>query len=382
MISPDHRKTNMPKNLRRRLSSRYLTALTDHLRGKRPGRVDRAQLLGRAALAAGLRTLDLAIMHEKAVVALAPSGDFANARSGSIRQAGVFFAEALLPLEEAQLATRARHQHLERRTARLIAGKNRLEQEILRRKLAEAVIRKGKEQYRTLFLQSQAMQIKLRQLTRQIILTQEEERKKISRELHDEVAQTLVGINVELATLGKGASTGLRALKEKIARTHRLVVGSVEMLHRFARDLRPPALDDLGLIPALHAYNKTLAARKKIRIQMTAFGGVEALGSAKRTVLYRVAQEALTNVARHAQATEVRMSITEIPEAIRMEISDNGRSFDVEKTLGAKTRTRLGLIGMKERIEMIGGTLKIDSKLGRGTTVCAEIPYNQKGTRK
>ncbi|MEO6004681.1 MAG: sensor histidine kinase [Opitutus sp.] len=372
----------MPKNLRRRLSSRYLAALTDHIRGQRPGRLDRAELLGRAALAGGLRTLDVAIMHEKAVFALAPSCDFGNVRNGSIRRAGIFFAEALLPLEVAHRATRAGHQHLKRRTATLVAGTNRLEEEILRRKLAEAVTRKGKEQFRTLFLQSQAMQLKLRHLTRQIILAQEEERKEISRELHDEVAQTLVGINVELATLGKGASIGLRALKQKIARTHRLVAGSVKMLHRFARNLRPPALDDLGLIPALHAYNKTLAAQKKIRIQMTAFGGVEALGSVKRTILYRVAQEALTNVGRHAQATEVRMSITEIPGAIRMEISDNGRSFDVEKTLRSKTRTRLGLIGMKERVEMIGGTLRIESTLGRGTTVCAEIPHPEKKSRK
>jgi two-component system sensor histidine kinase DegS len=372
----------MPKNLRRRLSSRYLTALTDHLQGKRPGRLDQAQLLGGAALAGGLGTLDLAIMHEKAVVALAPSCDFANVRNGSIRRAGVFFAAALLPLEAAHQATRARHQHLERRTATLVAGTNRLEQEILRRKLAEALTRKGKEQYRMLFLESQAMQKKLRQLTRQIILAQEEERKEISRELLDEVAQTLVGINVELATVSQGASIGLRALKEKIARTHRLVTSSVKMLHRFARDLRPPALDDLGLIPALHAYNKTLAARKKIRIQLTAFEGVEALGSAKRTVLYRVAQEALTNVARHAQATEIRMSITQIPRAIRMEISDNGRSFDVEKTLNAKTSTRLGLIGMKERVEIFGGTLKIESASGRGTTVCVEIPHVEKKPRK
>jgi len=111
---------------------------------------------------------------------------------------------------------------------------------------------------------------------------------------------------------------------------------SVNAVHRFARELRPAVLDDLGLIPALHAYNESLAKRKKLKIQLTAFGGVEALASAKRTVLYRVAQEALNNVARHARATQVKMSICKIPGGIRMEISDNGKSFQVEKRLPQK----------------------------------------------
>jgi two-component system sensor histidine kinase DegS len=194
--------------------------------------------------------------------------------------------------------------------------------------------------------------------------------------------QTLVGINVELSALGKGASIGVRTLKEKIAHTQRLVENSVNEVHRFARELRPAVLDDLGLIPALHAYSKSLAARKKFTIQMTAFGGVEALGGAKRTVLFRVAQEALTNVARHAHATQVRMTISEIAGAIRMEISDNGKSFQVRKTLFAKNPKRLGLIGMKERIEMVGGSLAIESTPGKGTTVRADIPFNQEKIKK
>ena len=226
---------------------------------------------------------------------------------------------------------------LRRHAAALARVNRRLQREITRRKAGEAVIKKGKEQYRALFLESQVMQKRLRQLTRQIISAQEEERKKISRELHDEVVQTLVGINVELSALGKGASVGLDTLKEKIARTQRLVENSVNAVHRFARELRPAVLDDLGLIPALHAYSKSLAERKKIKIQLTAFGGVEALGSAKRTVLFRVAQEALTNVARHAHATQVRMSISKIAGTIRMEISDNGKSFHVGKVLRQET---------------------------------------------
>lgn len=296
---------------------------------------------------------------------------------------------ALHPLRADQRDAREANRHLKRRnhtlrlhTAALAKGSRRLEREVARRKVGEEALRKGKERYRQLFLESRIMQGKLRLLTRQIISAQEEERKEISRELHDEVVQTLVGINVELSALGAGASTGLHTLKAKIARTQRLVENSVNAVHRFARELRPAVLDDLGLIPALHAYSKSLAERKKLKIQMTAFGGVEALGSAKRTVLFRVAQEALTNVARHAHATQVRMSVTEISGAIRMEISDNGKSFHVGKALSARTSTRLGLIGMKERIEMVGGKLAIDSAPGKGTTVRAEIPFNQEKTKK
>ena len=132
----------------------------------------------------------------------------------------------------------------------------------------------------------------------------------------------------------------------------------------------------LGLIPALHAYCKNLAARKRIKIKLTAFGGVEALDSAKRTVFFRVAQEALNNVARHSRATEAGVTITGPSGALQLEITDNGKSFSVEKTLLAKNNKRLGLIGMRERVEMIGGTLVIESTRGRGTTVRAKIPFN------
>jgi signal transduction histidine kinase len=376
------------KTAREGLSARYLAALRTHLGKKLPGNGDRPQGLGRAALASGCATLDLARMHEDAVIALTSSHDFADVNNGAIGRAAYFFTQALMPLEAAQRATRNANRRLQQRnetlrlhTAALASGNRRLEREITRRKAGEVVVLKGKEQYRILFQESQVMQRKLRHLTRQIIMAQEEERKEISRELHDEVVQTLVGINVELSALTQETSAGLHSLKAKIARTQRLVENSVNAVHRFARELRPAVLDDLGLIPALHAYIKGLAERKKIKVQLTAFGGVEALASAERTVLYRVAQEALTNVARHAQATQIKMSITEVSGAIRMEISDNGKSFQIGKTLLAKNSKRLGLFGMKERIEMIGGSLTIESAAGTGTSVRAEIPFKQEKTK-
>jgi PAS domain S-box-containing protein len=282
-------------------------------------------------------------------------------------------AEDALAAARAELTLHAAHleRMVAKRTEDLVATNRRLEASVVSN-------RKGKERYEALFLESQIMQRKLRNLTHQIITAQEEERKEISRELHDEVVQTLVGINVELTALGQGATDGMPAVKAKIARTQRLVEESVVAVHRFARGLRPAVLDDLGLIPALHAHCKAVAAKKNLKIQLTAFHGVESLGGAERTVLFRVAQEALTNVVRHARATEVVVTISEVAGAIRMEIQDNGAAFDVAKIFSAKAPSRLGLVGMRERIEMVGGLLVIASAPGQGTTVRAEIPFTPK----
>jgi len=240
------------------------------------------------------------------------------------------------------------------------------------------VTTKSKEEYQALFADSLVMQEKLRHLTRLIISAQEEERKNISRELHDEVVQTLIGINIELTSLRKGEGSQ----PEKIIAIQRLVENSVNAVHGFARGLRPAVLDDLGLIPALHAVCKRLKAKEKLNIQMSAFSGVETLNGEARTVLFRIAQEALNNVSRHAKASHVRLNIGKFGKAIRMEVSDNGRSFSVDKFLKDKNPKRLGLVGMKERIETIGGTLARESTSGKGTVVRAEIPFIQEKPTK
>ncbi len=371
---------------RRQWIARYGVALRRQVERNGPANQAGAKALGRAALALGFTTLDLAVIHEKTLVGLPALSDRSGTRSVALKRSGAFFTQAIIPLETSQhqdLATRELLRQSNAALRTLTAGLHernvRLKREVNRRKADERAILRAKEKYRALFRKSQVMQMRLRQLTHQIIMAQEEERREVSRELHDEVVQTLVGINVELAALGRAGPLGLDALKAKIAQTKRLVEHSVDVVHAFARELRPVVLDELGLIPALHVYSKQLAERKKLNIQMTVFGGVEALGADKRTVLFRVAQEALTNVARHAQASVVRLSITEIAGTIRLEVSDNGRSFNVEKTLSTSNPKRLGLTGMKERVEMVGGRLSIESGPTSGTVVRAEIPI---GARK
>jgi signal transduction histidine kinase len=212
-------------------------------------------------------------------------------------------------------------------------------------------------------------------LSRQVISAQEEERREISRELHDVIAQTLTGINVRLATLKKQAAVNTKGLDRNIARTQKLVEKSVNIVHQFARELRPAVLDDLGLIPALHSSLQNFTERTGVRTHLIAFAEVEQLDSARRTVLFRVAQESLTNVSRHAKASRVDVSIKKLHSGARMEIKDDGRSFEVERKLRTTGSKRLGLLGMRERVEMVGGAFCVESAPGHGTTVRVDIPF-------
>ena len=212
----------------------------------------------------------------------------------------------------------------------------------------------------------------MRHLSHQVLLAQEEERKDISRELHDEIVQTLTGINVQLASLKIESGASKKSFSKHITYTQRLVEKSVDIVHQFARDLRPTLLDDLGLIPALQTYIKAFAARTGLRVRFLAFAGVEELENDKRTVLYRVALAALVNVAEHAKASNVSVVIKALPQAVLMEITDDGRSFDAAHVLDSRRNKRLGLIGMRERVEMVGGTFRVDSAPGRGTTISAK----------
>ncbi|HCE46033.1 MAG TPA: hypothetical protein DET40_21010 [Lentisphaeria bacterium] len=269
-------------------------------------------------------------------------------------------------------------------TTRLAATKERLQWEIVRRKAAEESLRKSKHHYDQLLAHSRLMQEQMRHLSHQILLAQEEERKHISRELHDDISQILTGINVRLATLKMEVTSNTGNLKKKISTTQRLVEKSVAAVHRFARELRPAMLDDLGLIPALIAFMKEFGRRTGLQIRFTALAAdkIEKLNNIKRTVLYRVAQEALTNVTKHAKASQAKVSIQVQSEAICMTISDNGKSFDVHRALGARRFKRLGILGMRERVEMVGGTFSIESAKGKGTKVGVHMPLQNGNGQK
>lgn len=260
------------------------------------------------------------------------------------------------------------------KSAALLLAVKKLKDEIIRRKTGELALMENKEHYRVLFEESVRTNEHLKNLSRQILFAQEEERRKISRELHDEIVQTLNGISVHLAVLKKEAAINRKGINAHINRTQKLVEKSVNIVHRYARNLRPMILDDLGLIPALHSYMKEFTKRNHIPITFKATAGVEKLNSTKRMVFYRVVQGALTNVARHARASRIKVTIQKEGGNISVEINDNGKAFNIAKVLFAKKNIRLGLLGMRERVEMIGGNLIIQSSPGKGTTIRAEIP--------
>jgi signal transduction histidine kinase len=339
-------------------------------------------------MALGLETLDLARFHEQALITLVSPGDSPDTRERMIRRAGTFFAEAITPIEKTHRSAREDNdqlvqlnQALNQRSVDLIASNRQLQQEILQRKSVEASLRKSEHHYSELLEQSRQMQEQLRLLSRQLLSAQEEERKMISRELHDQIAQTLTGINIRLAALKTESTLNTKGLQKKITSTQRLVEKSVDIVHRFARELRPTVLDDLGLIPALHSFMKSFAKQTGVRAHLTAFAAVEQLDTAKRTVLFRVAQEALNNVARHAHASRVEVSIQKLRHRVCMKIKDDGKSFSVERTLHADGRKRLGLLGMRERLEMVGGKFVVESSPGKGTTINAQLPLDKAARR-
>lgn len=263
------------------------------------------------------------------------------------------------------------------RIEELAIANRQLKREIARRQASEELLNQKELHYVQMLDESRLMQEQLRHLSHKILWAQEDERKKISRELHDVIAQTLTGINIRLATLKREAELNTKGLSRNISLTQKLVEKSVKIVHQFARELRPEVLDYLGLIPALHSFMKNFTVRTGVRTHLTAFAGVEQLDTTRRTVLFRVAQEALNNVSSHAQASQVKVIIEKSGNGISMKIIDDGKSFEVQRVLQARKIKRLGLLGMRERLDMIGGHLDIESAPGKGTTLKAQIPFGR-----
>lgn len=374
--------------IRIELSRRYTEELQKQLLGVDGESLRPAENLGLEALSVGLDTLDLIRIHDQALLELLSSGAVSAERDGLVQRAASFFGVALAPIGSAHRAAlrktdgaSRRHATIRLRHAQLIAARRRMKREIDRRRAVQKALESSERHYGQLLKKSHRMQEHLRRLSREILSAHEEERKKISRDLHDEIGQSLTAINVTLATLKQEATVNTAGLRKRIAGTQRLLDKSMRLIHQFALELRPPVLDDLGLIPALQAYSKGFAKRTSLPIHVTASAAVERLDSDKRVVIYRVAQEALTNVARHAEASKVDVTIRVLRDVVRVEIRDNGKSFPVERVLHARKLTRLGLLGMRERVEMVGGSFTVDSAPGKGTTVRAEIPLNDAPAR-
>jgi signal transduction histidine kinase len=223
------------------LSRRYAAALGKHLKQGPQASLQSALGLGRQSVALGLETLELARIHERALATL----ELSNIKNGFTKLAGIFFAEANIPIEETHRAAQQSNVHLNRlketldhRTEELAASNRQLQRGVIRRKVMEDAFEKSGRHYNKCLQESLQLQKRLRQLTHRVLATQENERKSISRELQDEIAQTLLGINVRLLSLKQEARKNTKGLKDDIASTQRLVARSAKSVRRVAREFR------------------------------------------------------------------------------------------------------------------------------------------------
>ncbi len=221
------------------LSQRYVAALKKHLKQGPQASLRAARGLGRQAVAIGLETLDVARIHERALATLEASGS----KDGLIERAEIFFTDVITPIEETHRAALKASAHLNRlnktlgrRTLRLAASNRSLKQGISRRKTVEVALKKSAEHCNKLLQESLALQKHLQHLTHRILSAQEDNQKKISHDLQDEIAQTLLGINVRLLTVKKEAAVNAKGFQKEIANTQRMVDKSVKSIKRFARE--------------------------------------------------------------------------------------------------------------------------------------------------
>jgi signal transduction histidine kinase len=208
----------------------------------------------------------------------------------------------------------------------------------------------------------------LEALSAQLVDAQETERRSISRELHDEVGQSLGALLVEVGRLGASVAPDNRQVQDHVARIKSVAENTVHTVRNIALLLRPSMLDDLGLIPALEWQGREVSRRSEMEVEIQSAKVSENIPDEYKVCIYRLAQEALNNAVRHSAARNARVRVEQTNSKILLQVSDDGRGFDPKRVRG------LGILGMEERVRRLGGNLTIDSKPGDGTTLNAEFP--------
>jgi len=211
----------------------------------------------------------------------------------------------------------------------------------------------------------------LRALTARLESAREEESVRIAREIHDELGQNLTAIKMDLTWMKKNAVDDQPQLHEKIDAVLKLLSATVTSVRRICSELRPSALDDIGLTAAIESYALKFQARSGIRCSLALTPDVLPLESSQSTALFRICQEILTNVAKHARARRISISLQSVNGSAMLIVQDNGKGFS---ELAVSERQTLGLLGMRERARACGGSVAIQSALKKGTTVTVQIP--------
>ena len=208
----------------------------------------------------------------------------------------------------------------------------------------------------------------LQDLSARLVSAQEEERRAISRELHDEVGQSLSALLMEAGNAAARVPDASVDVRRHVESIKKLAEASVNVIRNMTLLLRPSMLDDFGLLPALEWQAREVSKRTGLRVHVTAEEASGELPDQLRTCIYRVVQEALHNCARHSQARSVRVIVRQEAHRILLSVEDDGHGFDAGRVRG------LGLVGMEERVTHLGGAFEVKSRPGAGTRVAAELP--------
>jgi signal transduction histidine kinase len=212
----------------------------------------------------------------------------------------------------------------------------------------------------------------MQRLSARLVAAQEDERRSISRELHDEVGQALTGMRVEMANLSTLMRAGdANAVAAKTDEIKQMVEDSLGVVRNMALLLRPSMLDDLGLVPALEWQAREVSKRSGVRVNVEAGQVSEDLPEEHKTCIYRVVQEALHNCIRHAGARSVTVTVRQSPDELSLSVEDDGKGFDVRRERG------LGLIGIEERVANLGGNFAVESAPGRGSRLRISLPLKE-----
>ena len=221
----------------------------------------------------------------------------------------------------------------------------------------------------------------LKALSEQLVNAQEDERKRISRELHDELGQALTSTRIDILAVAESLHDCEPKTRQRLTDTITVVEQMLKQVREMALDLRPSMLDDLGLVPTLGWHTRRFAERTGLKVNLQDSGMDVRLPSQVATTLYRTVQEALTNISKHAQASNVGIHIERVNSTVRAIIEDDGQGFDPQAVQARHTAERgVGLVGMRERVAGAGGKLLVDSAPGRGTCLTLTMPF-PKSTR-
>jgi PAS domain S-box-containing protein len=246
--------------------------------------------------------------------------------------------------------------------------------DITERKRTEDALQKSERHYRELFLEGQRMQGELQRLSREILRVQEEERTRISREIHDEIGQALTAISLNLTRLKTNGKPS--EVKRKIRSVQSIVVKTSEFIHNMSRQIHPAMLEDLGLFPALRSYVRDFQENTGMQVTLKFLGTSERATIEQKSALYRIVQESLTNVLKHSGTRSATVMIRKSPLGLRLNVMDNGKGFDTTGTPGTNgKRQGLGLVGMRERARAVGASLKVVSQPGKGTNVSVSVQF-------